>query len=73
MPQRMMTQTESNRMNGACDCSQCPHGCCGDEDDNSQSTITENSPTEKVENLKKEIKDLGFNVEEAENGDIKVS
>jgi hypothetical protein len=47
----------------------CGHGC-GCNDDKKE---TADSSKEKVENLKKAIADLGFHVEENDDGEIKIS
>jgi|WetSurMetagenome_2_1015567.scaffolds.fasta_scaffold576575_2 hypothetical protein len=50
-------------MGNSCGCGHCT---CGDEPE-------EKAPEDKIEDLKKDIADLGFNVEETEDGEIKVS
>lgn len=43
----------------------CSHSCCGDEN---KKTVEE-----KMEDLKKDIRELGFQVEETGEGEMKIS
>jgi hypothetical protein len=51
-------------MGNSCGCGHCT---CSDDD------ADKKAPEDKVEDLKKDIADLGFHVEETEDGEIKVS
>ncbi|MFZ2193498.1 MAG: hypothetical protein WAV31_04620 [Candidatus Moraniibacteriota bacterium] len=65
-------------MGDFCNCSQCPHHCGGDEEDDTIKDFLDNKigsqeeATKKVEALKKDIKKIGFKIKKTKDG-LKVS
>lgn len=62
-------------MGDFCNCSQCPHHCGGDEEESDDiksffddKKETTEEATKKVENLKKDIKKLGFKLKKTKDG-----
>lgn len=59
-------------MQNSCDCSNCPHQCGSEDEDETVNTLAEKKAQNLIASLKKDIQALGFKTEDTEDG-IKVS